>query len=332
MLRIALLIFMASSAAQAQDGDYIDDRSGPATVVHSLYNAINRREYARAWSYFAVPPAPDLDTYAEGYADTQMVEVLTGYANEEYAPDSTYYELPVAIRATSGDGSKTVFAGCYTLRLPDPGRKYTPLAIERGAMRRSDLPLEEALPRRCGDGPAPPEHDAVMEKARAAAFLKRCDTAGPDADAPESYDLTFRRAYEDDAAPERTARLFRFLCYRGAYNESHVYVLVDDEGEATLLYFAEPDLDIRYIEKGNDKLESVTVTGFITRPELVNSRFDPATQTIEEFTKWRGIGDASSSALWSFEHGQFRLVRYAVDPTYDEEYNQEIVVDFSGVP
>ncbi|MGH6859926.1 MAG: hypothetical protein ACRECY_06700, partial [Phyllobacterium sp.] len=37
--------------------EYLDDRSTPETVIKSYYNAINRQEYARAYSYYA-PDSP----------------------------------------------------------------------------------------------------------------------------------------------------------------------------------------------------------------------------------------------------------------------------------
>ena len=52
--------------AQQQQKPYIDDRSSPQALVQSLYNAINRKEFARAYSYFSVPPQPSLNEYAKG--------------------------------------------------------------------------------------------------------------------------------------------------------------------------------------------------------------------------------------------------------------------------
>jgi hypothetical protein len=49
--------------------------------------------------------------------------------------------------------------------------------------------------------------------------------------------------------------------------------------------------------------------------------FDPATQTIHSFVKWRGLGDASESGVWVFENGEFSLDAFEVDPTFDGEIN-----------
>src|SRR5215217_463954 len=82
LLALALTFAQASTsvpaAAQAEP-TYLDDRSGPVEVLGSLTNAINRREYARAYSYWE-PDSAVLQPYAEfaaGYANTIEVELST---------------------------------------------------------------------------------------------------------------------------------------------------------------------------------------------------------------------------------------------------------------
>ena len=56
----------ASPTAFAQSA-YLDDRSSAEALVHSLYNAVGRKEYARAWEYFGEKkPAKDFKTFVEG--------------------------------------------------------------------------------------------------------------------------------------------------------------------------------------------------------------------------------------------------------------------------
>ena len=48
----ALVAAIAAPVLAAKPADrFIDDRSSPARVITSLYNAIDRHEYLRAWSY-----------------------------------------------------------------------------------------------------------------------------------------------------------------------------------------------------------------------------------------------------------------------------------------
>ena len=343
-MRVMLLLTLLAAAGPAHGQEaYLDDRSTPAAVVKSLYNAINRGEFARAYSYFAKPPAPSVDAYAKGYDDTESVVVMTGAPSDEGAAGSIVYRLPVAIEATNLGGQINVFAGCYTLRMANPGMQgdsFEPLRIERGSLRASQAELSESIPKSCGDGPPLPEWNAALETAKAmfadtAPQLCRDGQANAFEDdaEPQSHQIGFRYDYETDADPEHLVTLFRFFCHRGAYNESHVYYLADETGEVTPLQFARPALDIRYEDDDHEKaVEGIRIVGFTTSPWLVNSDYDPQTRTIGEFSKWRGIGDASTTATWAFYQGSFRLVRYDVDASYDGEIEHETVVDYESAP
>jgi hypothetical protein len=337
------LLALSGPALGQQQASYLDDRSTPAALVKSLYNAINRREFARAFSYFANPPSADVAAYAAGYEDTESVEVVAGAPSEEGAAGSLFYQLPIAIQATATDGSQRVFAGCYTLRLVNPALQaetFTPLTIERGSLRPSDEELNRAIPTQCGDGPELPANDVALERAKAvhaAAAVPICETdpaaMGEQDREPQTYSLSFRYDYESDEDPEHLVRLFRFFCYRGAYNESHIYYLADEDGEVEQLQFARPELVIRYEDDDSEKaVESIRIDGYSARADLVNSEFDPDTQTIWEYSKWRGIGDASSAAHWAFRHGKFRLVFFQVDASYDGELEAETIVDYETAP
>lgn len=151
------LITATGSAAMARAATpeaYIDNRSSPTDLVYSLYNAINRHEYARAYSYWG--PNADVapyDQFVNGYKDTKHVDlVLAGKAQAEGAAGSTYYTLAVAIDATHTDGTHAVYAGCYLMRLAQPTIQeppFTPLHIEKGRLKPTDGPLAGAVPKDC---------------------------------------------------------------------------------------------------------------------------------------------------------------------------------------
>ena len=92
----------------------------------------------------------------------------------------------------------------------------------------------------------------------------------------------------------------------------------DEYEEVRQIHFAAPQLDITYPD---DDYESssykLRVTGFTARPTLVNSSFDPETASVHEFSKWRGLGDASSVGEWTFSDGEFVLETYDIDASYD---------------
>jgi hypothetical protein len=339
-----LLAMVFTAPGQAQEAPYIDNRSDAASLVRSLYNAINRQEYARAWSYFGdLKPSKSLEDYMAGYNDTARIELTLGRASSEGAAGSTYYSIPVAIEAFSKDNSSKVFAGCYTARLANPGAQgdgFLPMHIEKGALKPSDKPLAEAAPANCGEA-QPAGDDAVLSQAKSAFIATNapsCDnidgTTGLPKDKIADHTIKYHDSEDATTEPERTARLIAFPCFAGAYNFSTIYYQWDETEGLRQIGFPSPTLDIEYEDPNNteSKLHSVTVTGFEADAQLMNSEFDPATNTITSQEKWRGVGDASSSGKWAFKDGSFVLVKYDVDASYDGEINPETVVDYDTAP
>lgn len=337
----AIAMTAAISPAGAAE-PYLDDRSTPEALIKSLYNAVSRGEYARAWSYFGKKPVQSFEAYAEGYADTASVRVIVGIASEHDAGDTIHYYVPVAIEASTGDGSNyQVYGGCYELTLANPqlqGEDFTPLQIAGASLSPSSGGMQHALPDTCDDIGAPDR--SVLYERRAVALFHQvfgyCEVP-PDTlmeDALTTHVARFRytgAAGPEDAEDER--HIHQFLCNRGAYNESHVYVLADDHGDLRPLGFATPTLDIRYEDDDeNEKVDAIYVTGFRSVAELTNASFDAKTMTLTSFAKWRGVGDASASGTWIFRDGAFALVRYDVDASYDGEENPQTVVDYLTGP
>jgi Protein of unknown function (DUF1176) len=319
---------------------YLDDRSDAGALVRSLYNAVNRHEYARAWSCFATPPSRDFAAFVKGYDDTQRVDVVTGRIDAEGAAGSVFSEVPVAIRATDKKGGSKIFAGCYTIKSVNPQIQDPPfraLLIDRAKLKPVEGgSLARSAPERCGVGEAPKEAPAE-ELVRASALFAdqhrtNCTNLVDDADGtsrkPAVYELRFRQDSDAATDPERLYRLYKFACSMYAYNASTVYYLADDYGEISQLSFAEPETDIKYSDEEGAKLKSMVVDGFTSTGVLINSSYDTATLTLSSFSKWRGVGDASSAGNWVFKQGQFILKSYEIDPTTDGEINPiPVIVD-----
>jgi hypothetical protein len=177
--------------------------------------------------------------------------------------------------------------------------------------------------------------DAALEKQarklHAQAGGTMCDTevTGWEEEDFASWVLTYQPSYSDDA-PEESVTLVRLFCMAGAYNiTQNYYVLSEFEGLRPLA-LAEPDFDIKYENDDFEgAVEGLTVTGMTATTSLVNSYFDPEMRTLTSLSKWRGMGDASSSGTWVFDDGRFVLQRYEVDASYDGEINPETIVDYS---
>ncbi|WP_068086684.1 hypothetical protein [Polycladidibacter stylochi] len=134
--------------------EYMDDRSSPQAVIASFYNAINSRQYPRAYSYYEGGVAPaDYSKWAQGFAQTAHVRVITGSTQPSPGAGQIYWSLPVAIEATQKDGHKQVFAGCYQFHMANPGMitspPYSPIAIQKGNLKPVTKPLDQALPTQC---------------------------------------------------------------------------------------------------------------------------------------------------------------------------------------
>jgi Protein of unknown function (DUF1176) len=199
---------------------------------------------------------------------------------------------------------------------------------------------DEALPKSCGDLPSLSAAETL--KAKVTAVFQReqgrnCDWAERFENGEvkaESHELRYRYSYETADQPDHISTLFMFPCGSGAYNTNEVYYLAGEYNEISALGFAVPDYDYVYVDPDEStKLKSLTLRGFSVQSTLVNSGYEPESKTINSFSKWRGIGDASSSGTWRFVEGRFVLTDYAVDPTYDgEETPFDVIKDGKTVP
>jgi hypothetical protein len=151
---LALPLAALAAPVLAADAPYLDDRSTPQSVISSFYNAIDRQEYARAYSYYADGQgAPKFADFQQGYADTKSVKVTFGKAAAEGAAGSTYWTLPVSLDAVNAAGKHSYFSGCYTLRLANPSIQavppFEPLHITDGKLKSAKGAGKSFAPASC---------------------------------------------------------------------------------------------------------------------------------------------------------------------------------------
>lgn len=91
-----------------------------AQVIREYYEAINRKDYERAyhwWGGGGAASGKTYETFVRGFSGTESVTVDVGSPSRiEGAAGSRYVTVPVAIVATGADGRTVRFAGTYTLR------------------------------------------------------------------------------------------------------------------------------------------------------------------------------------------------------------------------
>lgn len=134
---------------------YMDDRSSPQKLIESYYNAVNRKEYARAYSYYAEgQQGDDFKKYAKGYENTASVKFKLGKTHPDPGAGQIYWSLPIAIEAKDTNGKSQVFTGCYTIKMSNPAMQqeppFRPMTIMAGTLSKSPLSLEKSVPEECG--------------------------------------------------------------------------------------------------------------------------------------------------------------------------------------
>lgn len=176
-------------------------------------------------------------------------------------------------------------------------------------------------PAKAQEMPAASSAEEILALAKATYRGESCwwERVAEDIDQFETWELTFRYEHETDDGPDRTVRLYQMPCHYGAYNFASIWFIETEYEGLGPLHFAEPELDIDYGDQGSETVVDVRVIGFATTSSLVNAYFDEKTRTINSFSKWRGVGDASSGGTWIFREGRFVLTNYEVDATYNAE-------------
>lgn len=137
---------------------FYEDRTDPVTFIESFYNAINRKEYDRAYSYFQTGAAdvPTYEGFAQGYSDTSSVILYTGKVVVDAGAGNLYVSLPTVLVATHTDGSVHTYAACYILHRTNAGIDPDPNAVlwklQKGTATEdtANTPIATLLAEPCG--------------------------------------------------------------------------------------------------------------------------------------------------------------------------------------
>ncbi len=137
---------------------YLDNHAGPVELLQSLFNAINRHEYVRAYSYWqsTAPGLPSLDDFVQGYSTTQVVTPTFGLVTPDAGAGQFRYIVPIALKTDLSDGSQQTFVGCYVLHISNPDIQtqppFEPLAIESANVKQvpNDADAGSLMNQMCG--------------------------------------------------------------------------------------------------------------------------------------------------------------------------------------
>jgi len=156
----AIVPIPTTNPSDITPNNYLDDRSDAVQVLRSLFNAVNRKEYARAYSYWenagSNPQVQPFNQFAQGYAQTAAVQLLTGQVKSDAGAGQLFYTVPVVLTAQTTAGANQTFSGCYTLHMSQPAVQATPpfkpLAIRSAGIQVVSSPpsdLSTLLTRPC---------------------------------------------------------------------------------------------------------------------------------------------------------------------------------------
>ena len=111
----SVLNFVNNQSSKPDNGPQ-DDRSDPVATLASYYDAINSRDFRRAYRFWERAPS-SYEKFESGFADTDRVRLLIEPSPRlEGAAGSSFAEISTIIIANTRSGNERVFAGCYTLR------------------------------------------------------------------------------------------------------------------------------------------------------------------------------------------------------------------------
>jgi hypothetical protein len=140
---------------------------------------------------------------------------------------------------------------------------------------------------------------------------------------PPSFEL---QVGEETAA--RQALIVEFPCQIGAYSQTAVYLLSDQQGTVSQIVFPSPKFDVNYV--GGEESAGVDTIVVYETPylrEVVNPSYDPSSRTMSERNKWRGLGDAYTETRWQFKNGKFEITYFAVDATFDGKDDPIVLIE-----
>lgn len=194
---------------------YLDNRSDGAEVIRSYYNAINRNEYDRAYSYWESSAAQQaLASYSQfkqGYANTKSVQLTVGQVYGDAGAGQRYNAVPVALVATQTDGTTQAYAGCYTLHLADPVIQdqppFNPWQIQSAQIQKVAAGVNpvDQLPSACLSNGQPPGQPVPVQP-----------TVSP-------TDIGKSRYLDDRTTPEDVLRSYYNAINRNEYDRAYSY-------------------------------------------------------------------------------------------------------------
>lgn len=137
----------------------------PANILDSYYDAINNKQFRRAYGYWK-NPKQNYTEFVRGYNNTRSVRlIINPDIPAEGGAGSLYKSVPTVLISTMKNNSRQIFYGCYTLRKinlrPPDIPKEDVWHIESGDLKSAPANSDttQLLKKGCGDYNETPTND-----------------------------------------------------------------------------------------------------------------------------------------------------------------------------
>jgi hypothetical protein len=145
------ILNFANEAAEDVSQDQPSD--DPVSVLNDYYQAINARDYRRAYSLWETP-SQTFQQFIRGFAGTNRVRLLVDPAPQiEGAAGSSFASIGSLVISTLSNGRERVFAGCYLMRKSNVRDEEEPKKkgwrIYRASLAPASASLLTTLDQRC---------------------------------------------------------------------------------------------------------------------------------------------------------------------------------------
>ena len=117
-----------------------DDVSSPEYVMLSFENALNMKDFQRAWNYWKPQPEAGFEKWKKGYADTKHIDIYYKYKDSDAGAGNRWVIYTVKMFAEDNKGKKHLYEGYYTLHTSAPelyeNGEWPGWRIEKGEFRK----------------------------------------------------------------------------------------------------------------------------------------------------------------------------------------------------
>lgn len=123
------------AAAEIPPPFYENRAESAVEFMISYYNAINRKEYQRAYDYWQDPGSgdptqpTDFPSFQQGFATTASVAVTLGTPQGDAGAGNIYATVPAVVVAIQNDGNVQTYYGCYVTHHTNIGIDPDPNAL-----------------------------------------------------------------------------------------------------------------------------------------------------------------------------------------------------------